>query len=222
MFLAFAVLLFAPQAPSRPSIDIAKLDASAAASSPVVPGDYTAAATTPASESISSSSSSPAAAPAPAAYEPGMLTPVPVAATESSSIVAAAAPASAGTIHPFKAMVLSVINPQFENRRDQRMWMALSIAQHTAAGFDSWSTRREISSGQAHEDNPFLKPFAGNYSLYVVMQITPFALDYVARRMMYSSHRWERRTWWVPQVLGTASSFAAGGHNLTVRATPAP
>jgi hypothetical protein len=118
-------------------------------------------------------------------------------------------------------MVFDVIDPKFESRRDQRMWLGLSIMQHTAAGFDAWSTRREISSGQAQELNPLLKPFAGNSSLYLATQFTPVVLDTLAHHMMYSTHPWERHVWWLPQVLGTASSFAAGGHNLTVRATPA-
>jgi hypothetical protein len=119
------------------------------------------------------------------------------------------------------AILWSVVNPRFETRRDKRLWLGLSIVQSTAASFDAWTTRREISSGQGQELNPFLKPFAGNSSLYVVTQITPVAFDYLGHYMMYSRHSWERHIWWLPQVLGTASSFAAGGHNLTVRATPA-
>jgi hypothetical protein len=117
-------------------------------------------------------------------------------------------------------MFFNMVDPQFESRRDKRMWLGLSIAQHSAAGFDAWTTRREISSGQAQELNPFLKPFAGNSSIYLATQFTPVVLDYVAHHMMYSTHSWERHTWWLPQALGTASSIAAGAHNLTVRAVP--
>ena len=66
----------------------------------------------------------------------------------------------------------------------KRQWLGLSIAQHTAAGFDAWTTRREISSGQAQELNPLLKPFAGNSSLYLATQVTPVALDFLAHHMI--------------------------------------
>jgi hypothetical protein len=222
MFLALAVLLIQPQMQTPLSVNVSKLEAAAAESSAVATAAPNSAAN-PAVESSSSaaySSSSSSASPAPMAYEPGMtiLTPVPVAASQSSAI----SPAPAGRIATVKNAFLSVIAPRFETRHDQHMWMALSIAQHTAAGFDAWSTREAISTGQGQEMNPLLKPFAGNSSIYLATQVTPVALDYLARRMMYSSHSWERRTWWLPQVLGTASSLAAGAHNLTVRATPAP
>ncbi|MGB6198910.1 MAG: hypothetical protein WBF35_05110 [Candidatus Acidiferrales bacterium] len=237
MLLALAVLLLQPQVHPQPSIDISKLDASAAVSSAAVSGRSDAVARSSAEPAASAAytpvfpaataSATPAAAPAetpaaspePLPAAPIVLSPAPDSATESSSLALSTPPISAGQTNPFKAAMFSVIDPKFETRRDQRMWTALSIAQHTGAGFDSWTTRREISSGQGVEMNPFLKPFADNNSLYVVMQITPVALDYVARRMMYSSHTWERKIWWMPQVLGTASSFAAGAHNLGVRAT---
>jgi len=235
MFLALALLLLQPQVHPQFSMDISQLDAPEAISSPVVAGLSAPVAgalmSAPVSAKVSSlganASPAPAAAvPAAAApSQPAALTPVPLAATESSSLSLPDAPTpmpvAAGRIDSAKAMVFSVIDPQFESRRDHRMWLGLSIAQHTAAGFDAWTTRREISSGQAQELNPLLKPFAGNSSIYLATQVTPVALDFLAHHMMYSTHSWERHTWWVPQVLGTASSFAAGFHNLTVRAMPA-
>jgi hypothetical protein len=97
------------------------------------------------------------------------------------------------------------------------MWLGLSVAQHGAAAFDAWSTRRAISTGHARELNPMLAPFAGNASIYAAVQVGPVLLDYVGHRMMTSRHSWMRHTWWVPQVLGTAASFAGGVHNLGVR-----
>jgi hypothetical protein len=232
MFLALALLLLQPQVHPQFSMDISQLDAPEAISSPVVAGLSAPVAGALVSAPVNTKASlganaSPAPAPAASAApsQPAALTPVPLAATESSSLSLPDAPTpmpvAAGRIHSAKAMVFSVIDPQFESRRDHRMWLGLSIAQHTAAGFDAWTTRREISSGQAQELNPLLKPFAGNSSIYLATQVTPVALDFLAHHMMYSTHSWERHTWWVPQVLGTASSFAAGFHNLTVRAMPA-
>jgi hypothetical protein len=98
----------------------------------------------------------------------------------------------------------------------RRIWLTLTVAQHDAATFDAWSTRRVVSSGRGHEQNPLLKPFAGNASLYAAIQVGPTLLDYLALRMMRSQHGWVRHTWWLPQVLGTAISIAGGAHNLGV------
>ena len=101
-----------------------------------------------------------------------------------------------------------------------RMWLALSLAQHSAATFDAWSTRHAISSGTARELNPMLRPFAGNASLYAAIQVGPILLDYLGRRMMNSRSGWARNTWWVPQSVGTAVSLVSGVHNLKVRSSP--
>jgi len=98
----------------------------------------------------------------------------------------------------------------------RREWLALSIVQHSATTFDAWSTRHVISSGQGRELNPTLRPFAGNGSLYAVVQVGPVVLDYLGRRMMTSQHDWARRTWWIPQVVSTVVSFASGAHNLSI------
>jgi hypothetical protein len=224
MIFALAVLLLQPHVQPQPKIQVSQLDASASASSPAVAGPSNSAAGSPVTPAVTPAefpTPTPAASPEPYPEAPIVLSPAPDAASESSSSFLGAPPAMAASIHSWKTVVSNVIDPQFETRRDHWTWLSLSIAQHSAAGFDAWTTRQEISSGQGQELNPLLKPFAGNDSLYVVTQITPVALDYLAHHMMYSSHRWERRAWWVPQVLGTASSFAAGGHNLTVRANPA-
>jgi hypothetical protein len=102
-----------------------------------------------------------------------------------------------------------------EERRRNREWLALAIAQHSAATFDAWSTRRAVSSGGGVEANPFLRPFAGNGSLYAAIQVGPVVLDYVGRRMMHSEHPWMRHTWWAPEAVGTALSLVSGVHNLS-------
>ena len=62
-----------------------------------------------------------------------------------------------------------------------------------------------------------LRPFAGNGSLYAVVQVSPLLFDYVGRRMMTSQHSWIRRAWWVPQAVNTIVLLASGAHNLSVR-----
>jgi hypothetical protein len=142
------------------------------------------------------------------AYVPGQLTlePVGPAVSPASAKVPAEAPGA------FR----SVAAQEKEDRRRRDLWRVLSVAQHSAAAFDAWSTRRAIVSGQARERNPLLRPFAGNASLYVAIQAGPVLLDYLSRRMMTSRHGWERRTWWVPQAVSTAVSLASGFHNLGV------
>lgn len=96
----------------------------------------------------------------------------------------------------------------------RRLWLTLTIAQHGAATFDAWSTRRAISSGQCQERNPLLKPFAENASLYAAIQVGPTVLDYLGRRMMKSQQGWARHAWWLPQAVGTAISVGSAAHNL--------
>ncbi len=104
-----------------------------------------------------------------------------------------------------------------ERKPNRRLWLGLAIAQHGAAAFDTWSTRRVIASGQGKELNPFLRPFAGSGALYAAMQVTPGVLDLIGSRMMTSRRPWLRRLWWLPQTASTAVSLGSGVHNLGVR-----
>lgn len=97
------------------------------------------------------------------------------------------------------------------------MWRGLAIASHGAATFDAWSTRHAITAHGAQELNPMLRPFAGNASLYAVIQIGPALMDYAGRKMMYSRHAWVRRLWWVPQGASFVSSLFCGAHNLSIQ-----
>ncbi len=102
-----------------------------------------------------------------------------------------------------------------EPAASKRVWLALAIAQHSAASFDAWTTRRKLQSGRYRENNPLLKPFAGNSSLYAAVQTTPLAFDFVSNRMRKSDRRWLRRLWWVPQVVQTGTHLTCGAMNLT-------
>jgi hypothetical protein len=138
-------------------------------------------------------------------------------APAGSSAAALDSPAPAAS--PAIAPVAASRRPAFAARVSQgpgKAWLGLAIAQHGAATFDAWSTRRAISRG-AQELNPMLKPFAGNNSIYAAVQVAPTLLDYLGRRMMNSRNSVLRHTWWLPQVLGTAASLAGGVHNLNVR-----
>jgi hypothetical protein len=118
---------------------------------------------------------------------------------------------------PSLAVPLSQSTPaDYREKSHRGEWIALGIAQHSAAAFDAWSTRRALSTGDAQESNPVLRPFANNSSLYAAIQVGPVLFDYVSRRMMTSQHGWARRTWWILQAASTATSLASGAHNLTI------
>jgi hypothetical protein len=107
--------------------------------------------------------------------------------------------------------------PSRSEKTRHRKWLVLTVAQHGAATFDAWSTRRVISRGEAQELNPMLRPFAGNASIYAAVQVAPVLFDYLGRRMMTSPHGWARRTWWILQTVSTATSLVSGAHNLSIR-----
>lgn len=111
---------------------------------------------------------------------------------------------------------ISVDELRAENQRKQRLWLGLSLAAHSTASFDAATTRFAITQRGAHELNPFFKPFAGNASMYIAIQVGPTVLDFVARKMMYDQHSWIRRVWWVPQSASAITSIFCGVHNLGV------
>jgi hypothetical protein len=106
-----------------------------------------------------------------------------------------------------------------ERLPSRRAWIALSIAQHSAAVFDAYSTRQAIATG-ATEQNPLLRPFASSPAIYAATQVGPLVLDYAARRMQLSRNGIVRRMWWLPQSTGMAVSICAGVHNMRVANRP--
>lgn len=151
-------------------------------------------------------------------FAPGRLVAEPLAPVNSAPAAPTAEPASLVAIEP--APIVPAYKPPIRAVSDQRQhreWLVLSLAAHSAAGFDAWSTRRVISSmPQAQEMNPLLRPFAGNASMYAAVQVAPTILDFVSRRMMTSRHAWVRHTWWLPQAVSAAVSLGSGVHNLGV------
>ena len=110
--------------------------------------------------------------------------------------------------------------PPLENRhvsvlRGGHNWFLLALAQSSAASFDAWTTNRAIAQGHS-ELNPMLRPVAGTPVIYAAVQVTPVLFDYIGRRMQRSENGMMRRIWWLPQVLGTATSLGAGIRNLAI------
>lgn len=96
-----------------------------------------------------------------------------------------------------------------------RRWLALSLAQSAAAGFDAYSTRYAIGHG-AVEDDPVMRPFVKSPAMYATSQAGPAVLDFVARRMQRSSNTYIRHVWWLPQITSMSLYLSTGFHNLRV------
>lgn len=95
----------------------------------------------------------------------------------------------------------------------RRAWIVLSIADHSAATFDAYSTRYAISRG-AQETDPMMRPFAGSAGIYAAIQVAPVALDFIARHMQRSDSSLLRHAWWLPQSASTGLFLFAGTHNM--------
>jgi len=100
--------------------------------------------------------------------------------------------------------------------KEIRLWRSLVIAEHSAALFDAWSTRRSISSGNGYERNPLIKPFANSPAIYPVLQVAPLGVDFLSHRLMRSNNAFLRRVWWVPQVASVGGSLWVGARNIHV------
>ena len=143
----------------------------------------------------------------------------PAPAIDHSAELLAPLPTAPASIPPsLYALPMPPHSPATNTARQRHLyeWLALTIVQHGAAGFDAWSTRRVVESMKGREENPLLRPFAGNASIYVAVQVAPVVLDLVGHRMMTSRRPWVRRVWWVPQAAGTAISVGSGIHNVAL------
>jgi hypothetical protein len=149
------------------------------------------------------------------AFEPGRLALTPVADPSEALPARPAAPIA----QPIASAVAPQHAPEFGGRitdAQQRKWLALAVAQHSAAFLDAWTTRRAITQKGAHELNPMLKPFSGNSSIYAATQAAPVLLNLLGHRMMTSHSSLLRHTWWLPQTLGAVASFSGAANNLLV------
>jgi hypothetical protein len=215
MFIAIAALLFQFPISSSNQIQIA-----AKVSQPAEVAQ--AADDSPSAQSVVLSAANlPANAEAPVALKPGRLVAEPIAVASPAPATPAPNPSPAA-IQP--APIVPVYGRPIRavsDRRQNREWLALSIAAHGAAGFDAWSTRRVMSSVPgAQEMNPLLRPFAGNASMYAAVQVAPTLLDFLSRRMMNSRNDFLRHTWWLPQAVSAVISISSGAHNIGVYNSP--
>jgi len=101
-------------------------------------------------------------------------------------------------------------------RGEVRLWKGLAVAEHSAAVFDGWSTRKSLTSGNGYEQDPLMRPFAHSAAIYPMLQIAPLGADYLSHRFMRSNHAFLRRVWWFPQVASISSSTWCVVRNVQV------
>ncbi len=123
----------------------------------------------------------------------------------------ASAPQQNLLIHP--AVLKPVPQKPEVSTRQREVFYSLAAAQHGAAILDAWSTRQVLQQG-GRELDPLVRPFAHGPGLYPALQVTPFAVDYFAAKLMRSNHAVLRKLWWVPQVVSTSGSVYCGVANL--------
>jgi len=116
---------------------------------------------------------------------------------------------------PFRPVKPVFTRPR-ETPRQRKIWYGLTLAGHSGAAFDAWTTYRAVSGGYGREANPFMRPFANSRAIYAATQVSPAFMDFLGKRMMVSQHGWVRKIWWLPQAAGASTSFASGAHNVGV------
>jgi hypothetical protein len=115
-----------------------------------------------------------------------------------------------------KADAIRPLRPIDAERMPSRhRWLMLTVASHSAASFDAYTTRRSVESGNL-ETNPFLRPFAGSPAIYVAIQASPLVMDFAAYKMQRSDNSVLRHLWWLPQSAGTALSLISSAYNLSI------
>ncbi len=150
---------------------------------------------------------------------PPVITPdAPVSEVSSAIFPEPAASSSSSSFAPVIAPTPVTERNQAERptRWQKRAWIGLTVAQHSAAVFDAWSTRKSITSGNGHELNPLVKPFANSNAVYPALQVVPLGFDFLSRRMMKSSNPVARKLWWLPQAGSSVTSVLSGLNNLRV------
>lgn len=124
-------------------------------------------------------------------------------------------PATPEPVQPTHTMILQ--RPKAEVGHSEVLaWRTLLVAEHSAAVFDAWSTRKALISGNGYERDPLMKPFANSATVYPATQAAPLLFDFLAYRMMRSQNRYLRSTWWLPQAASLIGSVWCGSRNLRV------
>jgi hypothetical protein len=149
------------------------------------------------------------------------------AASEASNPINASNP-TAQPVQPSVQALVALTGPSFSDSillpppafrppnelpvSHRRLWLVLTTAEHSAAGYDAWSTRYALSNGRVEAD-PLMRPFAGSAAIYPAIQLIPFGLDFLGHRLQRSSG-WTHHVWWLPQSLATVTFLFSGSYNV--------
>lgn len=97
--------------------------------------------------------------------------------------------------------------------------VTLASVQTAALVADGVTTRQYESRGDV-EDDPVAKFILGDRPTWARMAPAGAVLVigemWLAERMKTSRHAWERKTWWLPMVLGTAANTYEAVHNSSL------
>jgi hypothetical protein len=122
-------------------------------------------------------------------------------------------PVAGSTPAPFHAAIKPVTPESYATSGKKKIWYGLLAANHSAAVFDAWSTRRAIGGGYGTERDPLERPFANSGAIYATTQVVPVLMDFMGHRMMRSEHPTIRKFWWIPQAACAGVSLGAAVHN---------
>jgi hypothetical protein len=150
---------------------------------------------------------------APTAVEPPTPQPQVLLASNGAAPEALVPPATQQNLLVRPAVLTPTPRKPEVSLRQREAFYSLMAAEHGAAVLDAWSTRQVLQQG-GRELDPLVRPFAHSATLYPTLQVTPFAVDYFAAKLMRSNHTVLRKLWWVPQVVATGGSVYCGIANL--------
>lgn len=151
----------------------------------------------------------------------GVTKPIVLARTSAPSIETAEGEALLAARQPLLAQPPLVrpstrVERTLPSAKQVHIWEGLILAEHSAAAFDAWSTRKSITSGNGYERDPLMKPFANSAAIYPMLQAVPLGMDFLSRRLMRSNNRLFRGVWWLPQSVSFGASIWCGSRNLHV------
>jgi hypothetical protein len=124
------------------------------------------------------------------------------------------------TIHPLRPSRCILFNEGLCRAIHDKREIGLAAIKTAALVADGVTTRQYLSRGYVEVD-PLTKIFLGSKPTWGRMAplgaVQVIAGMWIAERMATSRHRWIRRFWWLPQVVGIAGNTLATANNVSLR-----
>jgi hypothetical protein len=111
------------------------------------------------------------------------------------------APFSLAVILLFAIPCFSQALPEAPKPKIDKKWLALSVAGHAAA---AWDTEETIGHKPfLREYDPLARPIVNlpNPAYRTTTQALVLGVDFLSLKMKHSRHVWMKKTWWIPQVV---------------------